>query len=190
MKFNDLEVLKAGYENLHDRIIPVMLRTDKEKLRPRLIPTINPIIWMAWHMLRIEDMFLSDVIFRQKQIFHSDNWQRILQIETTHVGTGMEKTEADELAKQIDLEGLRSYNLAVKQHTNDLLDLVTSWPSEKLDAEEVIEARLRASGAFPDGVLEDRVKAYAPSPMSACLLGLLNHAYMHFGQYLSIMKPL
>ena len=190
MEFHDLEILKSGYEGVHNHIIPLMLRTDEDKLRNRINETINPIIWMSWHMLRTEDMFLSNVVFKTDQIFHAENWQNKLGIITANVGTGMSAEEADNLSADVLLEPLLEYNQSVKDHSLNLLVRVSKLESDKLDAPEMIESRLRKAQAFPEGVLEERASAYAPTPISTCLLGLINHSYMHFGQYLAIMKPL
>ena len=190
MEFKDLEIIRSGYEGLHDHIIPSMLKSGEDQLRHRLIPTINPIGWMCWHMLRTEDMFLSNVIFGEDQIFHLGNWQNKLGINTANVGTGMTVAEADELAKQLDLEALKDYNIAVKEHSLKLLNKTADLESDKLDDADIITERLIKADAFPEGVLQERAKAYAPTPVSTCILGLISHAYMHFGQYLVLTKPL
>lgn len=190
MKYNDLEILKSGYEGIHNHIIPLMLRTEEVKLRNRINKTINPIIWMSWHMLRTEDMFLSNVVFKLDQIFHVENWQNKLGITTANVGTGMGVEEADRLSAEVLLDPLLKYNQSVKQHSLNLLKQVNSLGSDELDPAQMIESRLRKAEAFPEGVLQERAGAYAPTPISTCLLGLINHSYMHFGQYLAIMKPL
>ena len=175
---------------MHDHMIPAMLKTGEDRLRRRIIPSINPIIWMSWHVLRVEDMFLSNVVFRQEQIFHLGNWQSKLGISTANVGTGMSTNEADELAKEVKLEALKKYNLAVKGNSLDLLSKIDILDSNKLDDAEIIEARLRKGGVFPESVLQERARAYAPTPVSTCILGVISHTYMHFGQYLALTKPL
>ncbi len=190
MEFKDLEIIRSGYEGLHDHIIPSMLKRSEDQLRSRLIPTINPIIWMCWHMLRTEDMFLSNVIFREDQVFHLGNWQGKLGIDTANVGTGMTVAEADELAKQVNIEALKDYNIAVKEHSLELLNKTADLESDRLDDADLITGRLKKAQAFPDGVLQERAGAYSPTPVSTCILGLISHAYMHFGQYLVLTKPL
>ena len=145
---------------------------------------------MVWHILRVEDMFLSNVVFRRDQEFHRASWQAKLGITTPHVGTGMSKKEADELSKAVIIPSLIEYNQAVREHTNQLLTLIEKWPTDQLDKAEEIEVRLKTANAFPKGVLSERARAYAPTPVSDCLLGVINHGYMHFGQFLALTKPL
>ena len=171
-------------------IVPWMLKMDHAKIRKRLVPTMNPVAWMIWHVLRVEDMFLSTVVFNEKQKFHSDNWREQLNINTSHVGTGMTTQEADQLSLDVDLDALAAYNQAVRLHSLQLLEHVDKFQGNELDSAEIIEGRLKESMAFPDPVAEERARAYAPSPVSTCLLGVINHTYMHFGQYLAITKPL
>ncbi len=190
MEYKDLEIIKSGYEGLHSFIIPAMLDDSRTDIRRRQIPTINPIIWMAWHVLRTEDMFLSNVIFRTTQLFNTQDWMTQLGIITPHVGTGMSAEQADQLALDLNLSALNEYNKALKEHSLNLLELVDALETNDLDPAEDIASRLKAEDAFPNGVLEERAKAYAPSPVSICLLGVINHGYMHFGQYLALTKPL
>ena len=190
MQTEELSILKSGYEVVHDRIIPFMFKMEENKIRSRIIPLINPVAWMIWHVLRVEDMFLSDVVFKKEQVFHKDGWLDLLQINTAQVGTGMRKEQADELALQINLEALKEYNSAVRKHTFELLQLLPEWPGNELDSAELIEMRLLKSDAFPPQVAKERAIAYAPTPVTSCILGLINHTYMHFGQYLALTKPL
>lgn len=190
MEYKDLDILRSGYTGIHDQLIPAMLKTNEKQLRFRMNPLINPIIWMVWHILRTQDMFLSNVIFRSEQLFHSGSWQYKLGIDTQHVGTGMTAKEADQLAATVQLDALHAYNKAVKEHSLNLLSELTHLESDKLDPEEVIADRLRVARAFPEEVLTERARAYAPTPVSTCILGVISHAYMHFGQFLALMKRL
>ena len=190
MQIDELAILKSGYEAVHDRIIPFMFRMEENKIRTRIIPLINPVAWMIWHVLRVEDMFLSDVVFKKEQIFHLNKWQDRLKIETAHVGTGMTQEQADQLSLHINLNQLKEYNVAVRGHSLKLLSLLPDWPSDKLDDAEEIEKRLLAADAFPPQVAGERSIAYAPTPVSSCILGVISHTYMHFGQYLALTKPL
>ena len=190
MKIDELAIIKTGYEAVHDRLIPFMFKMEEDKIRKRIIPLINPVAWMIWHVLRVEDMFLSDVIFRKRQEFHKGKWLKQLKINTPNVGTGMTKEQADQLSLQINLDALKSYNSAIKDQTLNLLMLLPDWPNDKLDDASVIEKRLLESKAFPPPVAKERAIAYAPTPVSACILGVINHTYMHFGQYLVLTKPL
>ncbi len=190
MKFGDLDIIRSGYETVHDMIVPWMLKMDQARIRKRIVPAINPVVWMIWHVVRVEDMFLSTVVFKEDQEFHSENWQRRLNINTSNVGTGMTTEETDQLSLDVDLDALAAYNQAVKLHSLNLLERVPELQGNTLDSAKEIELRLKESMAFPDRVAEERARAYAPSPVSSCLLGVINHTYMHFGQYLSITKPL
>lgn len=190
MQPEKMEMLKSAYEVVHDRIVPFMQKMEEDKIRKRIIPLMNPVAWMIWHVLRVEDMFLSNVVFRKEQAFHKDGWQERLGIRTAHVGTGMSTKEADELAGEIDLNALKEYNLAIREHSMNLIRLLPEWPSNELDDAQEIEKRLLASDAFPTEVAKERSIAYAPTPVSTCVLGVVNHTYMHFGQYLVLTKPL
>lgn len=187
---DQLNIIKNGYKGFHDNLIPMMLQTKDPMLRERVTPTINPIIWMAWHILRTEDMFLNTVIFDEKQVFHQESWKTLLNINTNYIGTGITTDEADQISIDLDLDQLHNYNQAVRKNSLKLIDSYPSLGIDQIADENELDKRLKAVDSFPEGVRQNRAKAYAPTPISAGILGVLNHGYMHVGQYFSVTKPL
>lgn len=187
---DQLTIIKNGYVGFHDNLIPLMLQTEDPMLRQRVTPAINPIIWMAWHILRTEDMFLNTVIFDKKQVFEQADWKARLNIKTNYIGTGITPEEADLISISLDLDQLHNYNQAVRENSLKLIDSYPSLEIDQIADESELNRRLMVVDAFPEGVRQSRAKAYAPTPISAGILGILNHGYMHLGQYFSITKPL
>ena len=186
----EMEIVKGSYQGIHDHMIPMMLKTVEPRLRHRVMDGINPIIWMAWHIMRTEDMFFNTVMFNRQQVFQSGNWRKKLKIDTNHVGTGMTTQEADRLSLKVDLEELVKYNHEMKKAVIRLLDNPPIPIDNPLDSEKELDERLKMSDSFPEGVRQNRAKAYAPNPVSSGVIGLISHAYMHIGQYFVVTKPL
>lgn len=148
---DQIQIIKHGYTGFHDNLIPLMLQTEDPDLPERVTPTINPIIWMAWHILRTEDMFLNTVIFDQKQVFHKDNWMARLNINTNYIGTGISPEEADQISIDLDIDQLHNYNQAVRENSLGLIDSYTKLTIDQIAEENELDTRLKAVDAFPEG---------------------------------------
>ena len=184
------KAIKNSFYAIHDHFIPQMLDSEELKLRHRVIDEINPIIWIAWHMLRSEDMYLNTVVFGNKQVFEESDWMQRLNITTSITGTGMSTQEADELSKQVKKESLLEYNQAVKVRSLELVDRSKELGDDVFDSAENIDSRLKAANAFPEGIRQERAEAYAQFPLSNGINGITMHGFMHIGQYLAVTKPL
>ena len=187
---HQFDYIKQGYLGIHDHMIPSMMRTKEPHLRERIVNEINPIIWMVWHILRTEDMYMNTVMFDRVQVYHRENWQEKLEINTSHVGTGMTREQVDELCFQVNSDQLFAYNQTMKK---EVLELTENPPipfDSPLANAEIMKRRLQNSDSFPDSVLENRALAYSPFEVSSGLIGLISHAYMHIGQYFAVTKPL
>ena len=185
-----LTVIKNSYIGLHDHMIPMMLNTKGPRLRNRTIERINPIVWMAWHILRCEDMYFNTIMFDLPQVYHRDNWKEKLKIKTNQVGTGMTVEEVNVISRKIDLGALFGYNQEMKSTILALLDQPPIPIDSPLDNEPLLYQRLKDTDSFPEEMCRNRAKAYAPFDVSSGLVGIISHAYMHIGQYNAITKSI
>ncbi len=182
--------IKNNYLTIHDHFIPLMLKTEESLLRDRVVKEINPIIWITWHILRSEDMFLSTVVFNEIQEFHKGNWMDKLNVATNHTGTGMSVEEVDTLSKNINIVEMLMYNEVVKNRSLQYVDRSKELGDEEYKSEEDIYQSLHEADVFPEGVKQERAKAYSKYSLSNGIVGILMHGYMHIGQYMLITKPL
>ncbi len=147
-------------------------------------------MWIAWHILRTEDMYLSTVVYDETQAFHEGRWMDKLNISTANTGTGMSATEADEIARSIDRDQLLEYNQIIKERSLVYVDRSVELPDDVFAKEEDLDRCLQEAEVFPDGVRQERANAYAKFPLSVGITGIVMHGFMHVGQYLSVTKPL
>ena len=185
-----LQAIRNNYYAIHDHFLPQMLSTEEYQLRQRVIAEINPIIWICWHILRSEDMYLNTVMFGDRQVFDEDMWMEKLNITTPVTGTGMSREEADHLSKRVSKAALLDYNQAVKLRSLEQVSRSVELGDDVFDSEQNIDKRLKTANAFPEGVRQERAKAYAQYPLSGGITGITMHGFMHIGQYLAITKPL
>jgi hypothetical protein len=91
----------------------------------------HSIVWLFWHIARIEDVTMNLLIAGDRQILQRDNWQEKLHIRFADTGNAMAESDVAALSATIDIPALRAYRLAVGRSTQDLVP--------RLGAEELIK---------------------------------------------------
>lgn len=87
-----------------------------EELMWRPGPEANPIGWILWHMLRVEDMWFQFFIQRQTEIWERDGWNEKFGLPTRDNGFGHTQEQVAEFPA-LDLQDLLAYGRAVRQGT-------------------------------------------------------------------------
>lgn len=78
----------------------------------------HSIAWLVWHIARIEDMTMNVLLAGKPQLFHREDWPAKLNITIPHSGNVvMDIAEVVKLSREIDIEALRAYRLAVGRST-------------------------------------------------------------------------
>lgn len=126
------------YETLHGFLVDDLTDALTEaQLRSRPVPGVNPIVWLLWHAMRIEDVCVNRFLTDRPQVLDG-GWLERMAVARRDVGTGMSDAQVDDLATQIDLDALRGYCRAVTRATLDAvpglraLDLETPVPAERV----------------------------------------------------------
>lgn len=88
----------------------------------RFIPKgrAHSVVWMLWHMTRIEDVTQNILLADSPQVFTRGNWQAKLQVDFVNVGNEMTCAESKALSETINLKALLAYRLAVGKRTRAL----------------------------------------------------------------------
>lgn len=136
------------------------LTVDDLNQRPR--PDCNCIGWLVWHLTRVQDTVVEDLM-GEEQLWIKDNWHtkfsRIPDPTDTGEGHSLEELEA---FRSPDSDTLLEYHLAVLKHTKRYL-------TDKLS-----ETDLKREFENP---------TYPTIPtVSACLVGVINDNLQHVGQ--------
>ena len=126
------------YETLHGFLVEELVdQLSPEQVRGRPVPGLNPIAWLIWHAMRIEDVCLNRFVADRPQVL-DDGWLGRLAIPRRDVGPGMTDAQVDELCAKVDLDALAGYCRAVTRATLDLvpalraLDLAAPVPAERV----------------------------------------------------------
>jgi hypothetical protein len=107
----------------------------------------NSIVWLLWHIARVEDFIINIGVRAVPQVFDRDGWQSRLGVTRRDIGTGMSDKEVAEFSARVDVAAVRAYRAAVAQETRsgltarDFDDL--DKPAEHENTTEVVPALLR-----------------------------------------------
>ncbi len=175
----------GGRPSLADRVFGGL--TD-DQMRARPGKGLNSLVWLLWHMARVEDVAVSMVVSKGQQILN-DDWARRMNVRWRIIGTGMTDDEVGELTAGADIAAVGAYRSAVGRRTRDVVAALpaNAW-SEILALSDTASAA--AAGAFAantdwvDGV------GYKPwqghSRASQLGASAIRHNAMHTGEAITI----
>ncbi len=95
-----------------------------EEMGWRAGPEANPIGWILWHMLRVEDMWFQFFIQRQTEIWERDGWNEKFGLPTRDNGFGHTQEQVSQFPA-LDLAQLLNYGKAVRAATLEYLKTLT-----------------------------------------------------------------
>ena len=93
--------------------------TPKE-LSWRIGPNANPVGWILWHMLRVEDMWFQFFIQRKPEIWERDGWNDKFSLPTRDNGFGHTQEQVA-MFPSLDRDELMRYGVAVRAETLEYL---------------------------------------------------------------------
>lgn len=151
-----IPLLKGAFHDLHEVVREEMATVDVGTLEWRAGPGVNTIAFLFWHMVRDEDVVLSDV-GRREQMWAEGGFAGRLGLPKTEQGTGMDLEQAGRL--RYDMEAFMEYAELVWERRGNVLD-----------------------GVAEDDL--DRVAWEGSNWTTAQLLveGCLGHSWLHLGE--------
>ena len=99
----------------------------------------HSIVWLFWHLTRIEDATLSMLVAGEDPLFEKDGWQEKLGISFTDTGNSMTTAEIQQLSDEMNIDALMEYRKAVARHTRKIVQLLTGEAlCQKVDADQIV----------------------------------------------------
>ena len=127
------EISGRTEKTIADYVLDYMLRGNQNELVPREDYDVDlhyagtrtvPLCWQFWHTYRIEDLVSNILMANQNQIFNEE-WQRKIGSPITDTGNALELDEAIAFGKEINVEALHEYMLAVGKNARNILGNLT-----------------------------------------------------------------
>jgi hypothetical protein len=175
----------AGGASYFDRVFATM--SDAE-MRARPGPGLNSLVWLLWHMARVEDVAVNLVIAQGSQVL-DDDWARRMNAPWRTFGTGMSDGDVSDFTARADIEAVRAYRSAVARQTRQVVHALRpeAW-------EEIIgptdTARAAAAGAFTANPFWAEGAGYKPwqgvSRAGQLAGSALRHNAVHIGEAVTI----
>lgn len=94
----------------------------------------HSVVWLIWHIARIEDVAMNMLVAGQAQILRQDNWLERINITACDTGNLMAKERVVDLSARIDIGALRDYRMDVGRRTREIVkDLQPQDLKQKVD---------------------------------------------------------
>jgi len=81
----------------------------------------HSLIWILWHISRIEDLTMNILIINDQQVYCQDEWKAKLNAPIHHTGNVISKADLRALNRQVDPELLVRYWNAVGRQTRKIV---------------------------------------------------------------------
>ena len=130
------DVLTYAYEQIEETFTRTVEGLGPDDLNRRVQPGANPIGWLAWHLLRVQDDHLADVAGTE-QVWTAQGWTGRfgLPVDDAATGYGMDDDEVDAVrVPSADL--LLGYSRAVHARSAEFLRGLTDE-----DLDRVVDTR-------------------------------------------------
>ena len=173
-----------GSVSFEDQVLKDMKNSQIRKIPDRMD---HSIVWILWHLARIEDVTMNMLVAGTKQVFDRGKWTYKLKVSFIHTGNAMSKKEIIELSNDIDIDQLRKYRVAVGRQTEKI---VKQLDSAEID-QKVSSGRLDL--VLREGAVVEDAKGLIDYWGKRTIAGLLlmpptRHCFIHLNEALKIKK--
>jgi len=110
----------------------------------RIIPSRmeHSIIWILWHLARIEDVTMNLLVAGGTQVFFDQNWDRQIGAPIHDTGNAISQQGVVALSQTVDVEVLRAYRAAVGCRTREIVRPLSSGQlKQKVDPGRLLKVR-------------------------------------------------
>ena len=176
------------HEGFHSRVENEFL-TGLTENQMRLSPhkTVNTIVWLIWHMARVEDVPMNRFVAGRPQVLQEEEWLERLNLSRQDIGTGMSDEEVNNFSDRVDIAGLGAYYRAVGERSRLI---VSELDPEDLDT--VVDITLMKGVLHDEGVMGDGAgwieQSYQGKTKGWFFRNLgLTHNIFHLGEAVTVL---
>jgi hypothetical protein len=126
------DVLTDLFGRVDEHVDDALTGLDDESLSVTVIPGTNPIGWLIWHLSRVQDDHVAELL-GDEQIWISGGWAARFGVDPDPHNTGYGHTAGDVAAIRPDgIDALRGYHAAVAARTRGLLAGLTAADLDRI----------------------------------------------------------
>ena len=111
-----IELLSDAFGRIRDEVHFALEDASIEVLTFRADPQANTIAWLIWHLTRVQDDHIAELV-GQEQVWNAGGWVERFDLPLDRAATGYGQSSADVVAVRADAELLTAYYDAVHTRT-------------------------------------------------------------------------
>ncbi|MCW2770464.1 MAG: hypothetical protein JWR27_1897 [Aeromicrobium sp.] len=148
-------LLEDAFDRIGEGVVAVVDGLSPQDLSSRVTPDANPIGWLVWHLLRVQDDHVADAAGTE-QVWTSQGWDSRFGLPYAPTATGYGQTADEVGALTTTAELLDAYARAVAAATRTYVDGLTD-----ADLDRVVDERWDPAvtlGVRLVSIIEDDIK--------------------------------
>ena len=119
------ELLEELFSRVHGHVHGVLDGLITEDLLTEVEPGSNPIGWLLWHLTRVQDMHIAEIL-EEDQVWVEADWSARFGLDPDPANVGYGHSPEQVLAvRPEDPEAIREYYAEVEDRTKTLLAALT-----------------------------------------------------------------
>lgn len=124
------QIVTDSLGRIQNTIQRVLNGLPEEHLYHRPTPDANPICWLIWHLTRVQDHHMSDLLGKE-QLWTADGWHAKFGLPADIRNTGTRHTREDVDSVRAGAETLQAYYDAVYERSKEVLSSLSPDDLEK-----------------------------------------------------------
>jgi len=147
------QISQAGLWSFPDEILQGL---DDSDLRRILPGDEHSIVWVFWHLARIEDVTMNMLVAGRPQLYYEENWFTQMKFLSSETGNALDQAGITSLSAGLDLDALYAYRLAVGRRTWSIAkslrpdDLQRTVPTSRLEQVLAVGAVVESTRSLLD----------------------------------------
>ncbi len=114
------QIVTDALGRIQNTIRRVLNGLPEEHLYYRPTEDANPICWLIWHLTRVQDHHMSDLLGKE-QLWTAEGWHAKFGLPADVTNTGTRHTKEDVETVRADAETLQGYYDAVYERSREVL---------------------------------------------------------------------
>ena len=149
----------------------------------------HSIVWLLWHIARIEDMTMNVLVAETDQIHILGEWQAEMRLRFNDSGNLNSLVQKQTLSREIHIDALLAYRMAVGRRTRSIIRGLTAEDMARKPRPEQLQKLLETGSVRPeaDGLLDYWGKRDVAGLL---LMPATRHPFVHLNEIARLRRGL